>query len=148
MAQPTAPGPAPQGSSGDSSHTRAWAVGGTVFAGVVLVVNGLLDILKGITAVASDQIYTGIDDYVFRFNLTAWGWALLAVGVVALAAGLGLLADALWARIVGVTMASLSLLANFLWLPYQPLWAVVSIGLGAWVIWALTANRSVGSSSL
>ncbi|MFB7596445.1 hypothetical protein [Streptomyces sp. NPDC056160] len=136
------PGPPPRDPAADRGRTSSWAAGGTVFAGVVLLVNGLLDILKGISAIASDAIYARVGDYVYRFNLTAWGWVLVVVGVIAVATGLGLLMDALWARVLGVFMASVSLIANFLWLPYQPLWAIISIGLAAWVIWALTAHRA------
>ncbi|MFD8611560.1 hypothetical protein [Streptomyces sp. NPDC059631] len=134
-------GGSPGGGAGEG-RPSAWVAGGTVFAGVVLLVGGLLDILKGISSIASDTIYTRIGDYVYRFNLTAWGWVLVVVGLIAVITGLGLLTDALWARVLGVFMACLSLIANFLWLPYQPLWALISIGLDAWVIWALTAHRT------
>ncbi|MEV7125419.1 hypothetical protein [Streptomyces sp. NPDC093260] len=150
--QPTSPGSHPHqehaGAGGGRDRTSMWVAGGTVFAGVVLLVDGLLDILKGITAIASDDIYASINDYVYRFNLTGWGWVLLIVGVISVITGLGLLTDALWARVVGVFMASLSLIANFLWLPYQPLWALISIALDAWVIWALTAHRSARTTAL
>ncbi|MFQ6141687.1 hypothetical protein ACLMNJ_01240 [Streptomyces seoulensis] len=149
--QPTSPGSHPhQGHASGDGKDRAsmWVAGGTVFAGVVLLVDGLLDILKGITAIASDDIYANINDYVYRFNLTGWGWVLLILGVISVITGLGLLTDALWARVVGVFMASLSLIANFLWLPYQPLWALISIALDAWVIWALTAHRTTRTAGL
>ncbi|MFI2642816.1 hypothetical protein [Streptomyces sp. NPDC018610] len=149
--QPTSPGSHPHqehASRGDEGRTSLWVAGGTVFAGVVLLVDGLLDILKGITAIASDDIYGRINNYVYHFNLTGWGWILLILGVISVVTGLALLTDALWARVVGVFMASLSLIANFLWLPYLPLWALISIALDAWVIWALTAHRSPRSAAL
>ncbi|MFF8592535.1 hypothetical protein ACF061_14000 [Streptomyces sp. NPDC015220] len=146
--QSASPGSRPQSTVGDQDRTSPWAAGGTVFAGVVLLVDGLLNILKGITAIASNSIYARIGSYVFRFNLTGWGWVLVALGAIAVITGLGLLTDALWARVLGVFMASLSLVANFLWLPYLPLWALISIGLDAWVIWALTAHRSPRSAVL
>jgi hypothetical protein len=66
----------------------------------------------------------------------------VVLGLIAVITGLGLLTDALWARVLGVFMASLSLVANFLWLPHLPLWALISIGLDVFVIWALTAHRA------
>lgn len=146
--QPAAPGPHPENHAADRGGTSPWAAGGTVFAGVVLLVVGLLDILKGISALASDTLYGRIGDYVYRFDLTTWGWVLLIVGIIAAATGLGLLTDALWARVMGVFMACISLIANFLWLPYLPLWAIISIGLDAWVIWALTAHRASRTAAL
>lgn len=144
--QPTTPGGHPHDRDRtDTTDTLSgagfWATGGTIFAGVVLLVDGLLNILKGISAVSSDRIYAQVDNYTYRFDLTGWGWALVIVGAIAVLTGLGLLVDALWARIVGVFMASISLVANFLWLPHLPLWGLISIALDAWVIWALTAHR-------
>lgn len=48
-----------------------WLAGGLVFAGVLLLVNGLLAILQGISAIAADDVYARVGDYVFKANLTA-----------------------------------------------------------------------------
>jgi hypothetical protein len=37
-------------------------------------------------------------------------------------------------------VASLSALANFLWLPYQPWWSIIIITLNVFIIWAVTAH--------
>ncbi|MGW3488294.1 DUF7144 family membrane protein [Streptomyces sp. NPDC001054] len=130
----------------DDAHRRraesGWAVGGTAFAAVLLLVNGVLDILRGISGIAEDDVYTRVNDYVFRWSATGWGWALLIIGIVAVLVGLGLFRDALWARVVGVFVASASIVAHFLWLPYFPVWALIAIAIDAWVIWALTAHRA------
>ncbi|MFD6149316.1 hypothetical protein [Streptomyces sp. NPDC060243] len=129
----------------DDAHRRraesGWAVGGTAFAAVLLLVNGVLDILRGISGIAEDDVYTRVNDYVFRWSATGWGWALLIIGIVAVLVGLRLFRDALWARVVGVFVASASIVAHFLWLPYFPVWALIAIAIDAWVIWALTAHR-------
>jgi hypothetical protein len=41
---------------------------------------------------------------------------------------------------VGVTLAAVSIIANFAWLPYQPLWSILMIAANSFVIWALTAH--------
>jgi hypothetical protein len=51
-----------------------------------------------------------------------------------------------WARVVGIVVAVLSALANFLFIPYYPIWALVIIALDVAVIWALaTRLRQVTS---
>ena len=45
-----------------------------------------------------------------------------------------------WARTVAVIAACLSMIANFLWLPYYPWWALLIIAFDAFVIWAVTAH--------
>ncbi|WP_405585945.1 hypothetical protein [Streptomyces sp. NBC_01092] len=124
----TAPGPAP---------ASGWVTGSLVFAGVLMLVSGLLAILQGISAIAEDDVYARIGDYVFKANLTAWGWILLCLGVVAVGVGAGILQGAWWARITGIFLASLSMVAHFLFLPYTPVWSVVMVGIDFFVILAL-----------
>ena len=119
----------------------AWASGGTMFAGVLMMVYGVLGVLNGIAAIAKDDVYTHIGDYVFEFSLTTWGWIHLVLGVLVAVTGWGILKDAAWARGVGVGLAALAVVANFMWLPYQPLWALVSIAIAIFVIWALCTDR-------
>ncbi|MGW1434069.1 DUF7144 family membrane protein [Streptomyces griseus] len=145
MSQPSTPAPGasrpadprPGGGSGSP-----WAAGGTVFAGVLLFVDGVLGVLKGIAGIASNDVYTRINDYVFKFSVTSWGWIHLVLGVILILVGWGILSGAAWARAAGVVLASLNLIANFMWLPYTPVWAIVTIAIDVFVIWALCTDRS------
>jgi hypothetical protein len=56
-------------------------------------------------------------------------------------AGLCLLLDMTWARVAGVFLASLSAIANFLYIPYFPVWSIIVIALDVFVIWALLMPR-------
>lgn len=123
----------------------AVAAGGVVFAGVLMFVSGVLAAFEGIAAIARDDVYARIGSYVYEMNLTGWGWLLLAVGVVAAATGWGLLTGAAWARVSGIALASLSLVLQFLFLPYAPFWAVVQIALDVFVIWALATYEPSAS---
>lgn len=119
-----------------------WAAGGTTFAGVLLLVDGILAVIKGVSGIASDDVYARINDYTFEFGVTAWGWIHLVLGVILVVVGRGILKGASWARGVGVALAAVSLVANFMWLPYQPVWAVISVAVDTFVIWALCTDRS------
>ncbi|MDQ0942314.1 hypothetical protein [Streptomyces sp. V1I1] len=125
---------------------EAWAAGGTMFAGVLLLVDGILGILNGIAGIAADDVYTRIGSYVFEWDLTAWGWIHLIIGVIAAVTGAGILRNAGWARAVGVALAGLIVIINFIWLPYLPLWGLIGIAIGVFVIWALCADWSASSS--
>jgi hypothetical protein len=48
----------------------------------------------------------------------------------------------MWARVTGIVLAGLSVIANFMWLPYYPVWAIVLIAVDAFVIWALCVGIS------
>ncbi|MFE0674475.1 hypothetical protein [Streptomyces sp. NPDC058867] len=133
-------GPAPGAGGWDRGQAPAgseWRTGGMVFAGVLMIVNGVVAILQGISALASDDVYEALADYVYEMNLTGWGVVLLCLGVLALAAGWGILKGAWWARITGIFLASLSMVAHFLFLPYQPVWSVLMVAIDFFVIWAL-----------
>ncbi|GAA2794440.1 DUF7144 family membrane protein [Streptomyces showdoensis] len=119
------------------STSEKWASGGTLFGGVVLTVVGVLDIFQGIAAIAKDDVYTRVGDYVFKFDLTSWGWIHLILGILAVIVGLGLLKGMSWARAAGVAIASLTIIANFMWLPYTPWWALILIAVSVFVIWSL-----------
>ncbi|MEU3463573.1 hypothetical protein ABZ721_26955 [Streptomyces sp. NPDC006733] len=115
----------------------------------MMIFGGVMAILQGISAIAEDDLFVTTNNYVFEFDLTSWGWIHLVLGIVVLLAGLALFTGALWARAVGVVLAGLSLIANFMWVPYNPFWALVLIALDIFVIYALCnpARRaaSVGS---
>ncbi|MGX1134798.1 hypothetical protein RKD49_006988 [Streptomyces glaucescens] len=119
----------------------AWAAGLMVFAAVMLTLVGILDIFRGIAAIAEDDIFVTTRNYVFEFDLTGWGWIHLALGVVAVIVSFGLFQAATWARVAGVAIAGLVVIANFLSLPYYPVWSVIMIAMSAFIIWALCVAR-------
>lgn len=121
------------------AHTakQEWATGLTAFGAVMLFLVGLLDIFRGIMAIAEDDIFVTTRNYAFQFDLTGWGWIHLALGVVAVLVSIGLLRTSTWARVLGVAIAGLVIVANFLSLPYYPVWSVVMIAISGFIIWAL-----------
>ncbi|MFF5496047.1 hypothetical protein [Streptomyces aquilus] len=123
-----------------------WATGGVVFAGVLMLVNGVLAILQGISALAKDDVYDRIGDYVYKISLTGWGWIMLVLGVVLVGVGYGVLKGAWWARMTGIFLASAAMVLHFLFLPYSPVWSGLMIGVDFFVIWALaTAPDTSGA---
>lgn len=149
MSSATAPqnAPTPPKRDTESDGGSAWAAGGTMFAGVLMLVNGILGILEGIAGIAKDDVYERIGDYVYKFNLTTWGWIHLVLGILVAITGYGILKGAEWGRAAGVALAAIAIVAQFLWLPYTPVWALISIAIGVFVIWALCNDRSDGAPS-
>jgi hypothetical protein len=118
-----------------------WATGLTAFAAVMLFLAGLLTLFRGIMAIAEDDVFVTTPNYVFQFDLTGWGWIHLALGVVAMIVSAGLIRPRMWARIAGVAIAALVIIANFLSLPYYPVWSVVMITVSGFIVWALCVVR-------
>jgi hypothetical protein len=115
--------------------------GSVTFAGIMLLVAGAWHTLAGIAALFNDKVYFTTPDYVYSLDLTSWGWGHLALGLIVMATGGAVLSGQTWGRIVGVVLVVLSLIANFVFIPWYPIWALVIIAIDITVIWALVAWR-------
>ncbi len=99
---------------------------------------GILQIFQGISALAKDDVFVVGPEYVYQFDLTTWGWIHLILGIVVVLVGLALLTGAMWARVCAIIIAALSIIANFLWIPWYPMWSILIIALDIVVIWAVS----------
>ncbi|MGW8590492.1 DUF7144 family membrane protein [Dietzia sp. NPDC055877] len=117
---------------------QGFAAGGSIAAALILLVTGVVSLLQGIAAIASDELLVIGVEYTFAFDTTTWGWIHLIVGALVVIVAVALIAGATWARFTAILLACLSIIANFLWLPYYPLWAILIIALDIVVIWALS----------
>ena len=59
-----------------SEGTLAVAGGLTAFAAVMLVMCGMLDIFRGIMAIAHDDVFPVTRSYVCRFDLSGWAGSI------------------------------------------------------------------------
>ena len=116
------------------------AIGVTVTAAVILILGGVLHAMQGVVGLANNEFYVTTQNWIFKFDATTWGWVHILVGLVAIGTGIGLFYGAVWARTLGVIVAAVSVFANFVWLPYYPVWAILIIAFDFFVIWALTAH--------
>ncbi|MEY9892819.1 hypothetical protein ABIA31_006497 [Catenulispora sp. MAP5-51] len=114
-----------------------WASGGMLFAGLIMVINGVFSILLGMMALAHNSIYHHVPNYYFRFSLTAWGWIELVIGILLAATGIAVLAKAAWGRPAAILVASIAMFMGLLIVPYYPVWAVAQLILDFFVIGAL-----------
>ncbi|APA98075.1 DUF7144 family membrane protein [Nocardia seriolae] len=123
----------------DAPPERRRATGGALAAAILMVTVGVLDILQGISAVAADQLYVVGVAYIYKYDTTGWGWVHIGIGAVLILCGIGLMSGTQWGRIAAMVLASLSIIANFMWLPYYPAWAILVILLDVVVIWAVAS---------
>jgi hypothetical protein len=123
-----------------TSTGRSWATGLTVFAAVVMMIAGVFQAIVGIVALANSDFYVVGRKYTFQFDVTAWGWIHLLVGIGVAAVGAFLLTGATWARWTGLVVVAVSMIANFAWVPYYPVWGIIVLALDGAVIWALSTD--------
>jgi len=125
------------------TRKQAWAQGGTVLAGTLMLIIGAYQIFLGITAIVRSNflVVTPNNGY-YTINRTGWGWVQLGIGIVVLLAGFFLFTGSTIAKIVGIGIVGLSALGNFFLLPYYPVWAILLIALDVFAIWAIATVRT------
>lgn len=128
-----------------SSRLAAASVG-TGLASVLMVLGGVLGIVQGIAAISKDEVYAVVGTYAYKFSLESWGWVHLVLGVLLVVTGLAVYTGAALARAIAIVLTLLMVIANFLYLPYQPFWSVIMIGLGLFMVWALFHDVGPDSS--
>jgi hypothetical protein len=121
---------------------RTGWTGWITFAGVMLLIGGSLNLFYGIVAAVNDEWVVFTNRSAVYLDVSEWGWIHIILGAVVFLSGLGVFSGNILARIVGVTVASISLLVNFFFIPVYPLWALIVITIDVLVIWALTAHGS------
>jgi hypothetical protein len=119
------------------------ATGFTIAAAVMLLLSGAWNFLEGLAALAGGggAFFTTLPTYDYNLSVSGWGWFHLGVGIAVFVAGAALFMDRLWARAVGVALAAVSAIVNFVSIPYLPVWSIVMIALDIIVIWALLTPR-------
>ena len=137
----TEQGPSQYPSAGRADQTTSgWAVGFILFAAIMMIIVGIWQALQGLIAIFENEFYVATRNYLFEFDATTWGWIHLLVGVLVAIGGWGLLSGRTWARALAITMAVLSAIANFAFIPYYPFWSLLIIALDVFVIWAIAAH--------
>ncbi len=115
--------------------------GWTVFAGVVLLIVGSLDALWGLAAILNDEIVlVGGGHGVILADVSTWGWVHLILGSIVAVTGLGLFAGSSAFRWAAVFFVSVNAVAQIVWFPAAPLWAMLIIFLDVVIIYQLTAR--------
>jgi len=126
--------------AGPAVEPGGTALGITAAAGLILMLVGVFGMIQGIVGLLDNDLYVVTNKWLFELDATAWGWGHILIGLVALCAGLGLFFGRVWAQVTAIIVAAFSILANFAWLPYYPIWALLVIGFDLFVIWAVTVH--------
>ncbi len=97
------------------------AVGFSMFAAIMLMINGSFQIIAGLTGIFENEFYVRTPNYFLEFDASAWGWIHLIWGVLVLIGGFGVLQGSLWGRTLGVIGAAGSMLVAFAFIPLSDL---------------------------
>jgi hypothetical protein len=121
------------------TQTSAWT-GWIVFAGITMIMIGSFNAIEGLVALFNQNFYVAGPDNVLVFDLGAWGWVHLIIGVLVAITGIALLADAGWARPVTVVLAAINAIVQLTFVTVYPVWSLVAVALCVVVIWAIVVH--------
>jgi hypothetical protein len=121
------------------------ATGGTILAATLMILSGLWSFFVGLTAIIKQSFYVATPNNVYEFSVHGWGWVHLILGIVVFMAGVCVLLGQTWAKALGIVLAVFSAIANFLFLPYYPVWSIIVIAIDVFIVWALAQSMARGS---
>jgi hypothetical protein len=113
--------------------------GWIAFAGTLLLILGVMNIIQGIAAIGSAHFYTTNAHYVFG-SLKSYGWVVLILGVLEALAGIGTFSANQLARWGGVAILSLSAIAQLLMMPSYPFWSLTLFAVAILALYGLIAH--------
>jgi uncharacterized membrane protein HdeD (DUF308 family) len=107
-----------------------------VFAGVLLLIAGVLNIVYGIAAIGDSKFFTEESVYIVS-GLHTWGWIMLIVGVLEMVAAFSLFSGGEFGRWFGIFIASLNAMAALLTVGARPFWSLAIFALAIIIIYKL-----------
>jgi hypothetical protein len=112
--------------------------GWLTFAGAMLALVGVLNVVYGIAAASHDRFFTRGVEYVFG-SLNTWGWFMIVLGATQILAAFSIWAGREFGRWFGVFCAGGNAIVQMIALPSYPLLAISLFAVDVIIIWALVA---------
>ena len=122
-----------------ASQATGW-VGWIAFGAVMMMMLGVLNAISGLAAIFNDQLFVAGKRGLLIFDVTAWGWIHLILGLVVVLTGFALMSGAMWARVVGTGLVMLNMVTQLIFLPAYPFWGMLIIALDVLVLWAIIVH--------
>ena len=110
--------------------------GFVTFAGVMIMIAGVLNTIYGIAAIDKATFFTQNAKYVFA-DLRTFGWFVLVLGVIQIFAALSIWSGTSWGRWFGVASAGVNMILQMLWIPSAPFLALTILVLDILAIYGL-----------
>ena len=115
-------------------------VGWVFFAGFMMIIQGFINALVGLTAIFNNEWFVVTQERLLLFDITAWGWFHMLLGLVVFFAGFSVMKGAMWARVVGVLAAGASMVGAMATVDFYPVWSLIIMVIDILVIYALVVH--------
>jgi len=113
--------------------------GWVIFAGTMLMVIGILNVIYGIAAIDDANFFVNGANYVIS-DLNTWGWVLLITGALQALTALGIWARNTLATWAGVFFACLNAIGVLLMLPAYPFLSISIFAVDVLIVYGLVVH--------
>jgi hypothetical protein len=110
--------------------------GWVLFAGIMIVMVGVLNVIYGIAAIDSANFFVANQKYIVS-DLNTWGWVLLVLGALQIFAAFSIWNGGAFGRWFGIGVASLNAIAALLSIPGYPFWSLAVFTIDILIIYGL-----------
>jgi hypothetical protein len=116
------------------------AAGRVIFAAIMLMIVGTLNIIYGIGALAEAHIFVNDTRYVLT-NLNVLGWVLIVLGAIQVTGGFSLMSGNAYGRVIGVIAGSLGAIGALLSIGgAYPWWSLGIFFLCCWIVYGIVVS--------
>jgi hypothetical protein len=115
-----------------------------LFAGILLTISGVLNIIYGIGAISDSHFFIANATYIVS-SLHTWGWITLILGVFQLFAGFSLFSGGEFGRWFGIATAALVAIASLMDIPAYPFWSLCVFALSLIILYELSKSPEAAS---
>ena len=122
----------------DTGHYREEGSGWVLFAGIMLVTVGVLNVIYGIAAIGDSKFFVANTQFILS-GLNTWGWVMLVLGVLQVFAAFSIWSGGSYGRWFGIVSAMANAIAALLAIPAYPFWSLAIFTVDLLVIYGLAA---------
>lgn len=112
--------------------------GWVMFAGIMLLIAGVLNVIYGIAAVDDSKFFVHETQYILS-GLNTWGWVTIILGALQILAAFSIWSGGGFGRWFGIFAASLSAIAALMYMPAYPFWSLAVFAIDILIIYGLAA---------
>ena len=112
--------------------------GWILFAGIMLMLTGVLNVIWGIAAIGDSSFFVNDTKYILS-DLNTWGWVPLILGAVQILAAYSIWNGNQFGRWFGMAVAGLSSIGALMSIPAYPFWSLAVFAVDILVIYGLAA---------
>jgi hypothetical protein len=108
-----------------------------MFAAIMLLIVGTLNVIYGIGAIAEAHIFVNDSRYVLT-DLNVLGWVLIVLGVIQLTGGFSLMYGNVYGRVIGIIAGSIGAIGALLSIGgAYPWWSLGIFFLCCWIVYGI-----------